>query len=197
MSTSAAAVANLATKPSLVEYKHLRFLIMDQPKASNLHLYLKECKRHNVIAICRVCEPTYSIDDVRAAGIELHELEYDDGGAPPPKIIVGWLDILKSTFPRPGSSAAAAAAAAAASTVNGGGSDGGERRPCVALHCVAGLGRAPVLVAIALIENGMDPVEAVEYIRKCRRGAINQRQLSYLQQYQRYRKPGCSTCAVM
>lgn len=36
---------------------------------------------------------------------------------------------------------------------------------CVAVHCVAGLGRAPVLVALALIELGMKYEDAVDFIR--------------------------------
>lgn len=36
----------------------------------------------------------------------------------------------------------------------------------MAVHCVAGLGRAPVMVAIALIELGMKYEEAVETIRE-------------------------------
>ncbi len=58
-----------------------------------------------------------------------------------------------------------------------------ESNCCVAVHCVAGLGRAPVLVAIALIESGMKYEEAVEMIRDVRRGAINAKQLQYLSQY--------------
>ena len=65
----------------------------------------------------------------------------------------------------------------------------------VAVHCVAGLGRAPLLVALALVELGkMDALEAVQYIRTHRKGSINKRQLEFLQQYQPLRKK--KACAV-
>lgn len=71
-------------------------------------------------------------------GSQLLEMEYDDGGAPPPEIINRWLDVVQTTFHN----------APVSSGPNG--SEG----PTIAVHCVAGLGRAPVLVAIALIEYG-------------------------------------------
>lgn len=62
----------LTSKPSFIEFKHLKFLIMDAPKDSNLHLYLKECERHHVSDIVRISEPTYSREEVEKAGIRLH-----------------------------------------------------------------------------------------------------------------------------
>lgn len=53
--------------------------------------------------------------------------------------------------------------------------------------------RAPVLVAIALIEKGMHPLDAVRFIRDRRRGAINRQQLAYLEKY----KPHKGECVLL
>ena len=65
-------MATLVTKPSLIEHSKVKFLIMDAPKDANLHLYLKECKKHNVSHIVRISEPSYSTEEVETAGIALH-----------------------------------------------------------------------------------------------------------------------------
>uniref|UniRef100_A0A8C5W1I5 Protein tyrosine phosphatase type IVA 3 n=1 Tax=Microcebus murinus TaxID=30608 RepID=A0A8C5W1I5_MICMU len=51
------------------------------------------------------------------------------------------------------------------------------------VHCVAGLGRAPALVALAVIESGMKYEDAVQFIRQKRRGAFNSKHLLYLEKY--------------
>jgi protein tyrosine phosphatase type 4A len=43
----------------------------------------------------------------------------------------------------------------------------------IGIHCVAGLGRAPFLVAIALVNNGCSAANAIDLIRKNRPGALN------------------------
>ena len=43
----------------------------------------------------------------------------------------------------------------------------------IGVHCVAGLGRAAFFVAIALVNNGCTPQNAIELIRSKRSGAIN------------------------
>jgi protein tyrosine phosphatase type 4A len=158
------------SKPSLIEWGPLRFLIMDKPKDNNLHLYLKECKKYNVTDIVRICEPCYEKTEVEKAGMSLHDLFYEDGRSPPDDVIKKWNALVSKTFDN--------------TTV--------EPKPCIALHCVAGLGRAPVLVAIALVEYGQDPGQAVTFIRERRRGAINAVQLQYLQSYKRQKKSGGS-----
>ncbi|XP_042780093.1 protein tyrosine phosphatase type IVA 3 isoform X1 [Panthera leo] len=104
---------------------------------------------------------------------------FDDGAPPPGKVVEDWLSLLKAKFcDDPGS--------------------------CVAVHCVAGLGRAPVLVALALIESGMKYEDAIQFIRQKRRGAINSKQLTYLEKYRpkqrlRFKEPHThkTKCCVM
>ncbi|RUS83531.1 hypothetical protein EGW08_008710 [Elysia chlorotica] len=51
------------------------------------------------------------------------------------------------------------------------------------IRVLVGTHRAPVLVALALMEAGLKYEDAVEMIREKRRGAINARQLAYLEMY--------------
>lgn len=144
--------------PSEIEYKGMRFLITDRPTEATLAAYVEELKRHNAGAVVRVCEPTYKTDLLEKEKISVTDLVFDDGTFPPNTVVDEWLDLLKQRF-----------RADAAS--------------CVAVHCVAGLGRAPVLVALALMELGLKYEDAVELIRTKRRGAINAKQLQFLEKY--------------
>lgn len=104
-------------------------------------LFFQELKKHNTTVVVRVCQPSYKIDELQNEGIDVHDLEYDDGTFPPNDVVDEWFKLLKKQFhDNP---------------------DG-----CVAVHCVAGLGRAPVMVALALIELGLKYEEAVELIRE-------------------------------
>uniref|UniRef100_A0A7S0UHY2 protein-tyrosine-phosphatase n=1 Tax=Pseudo-nitzschia delicatissima TaxID=44447 RepID=A0A7S0UHY2_9STRA len=165
-------MGTIGTKPTLLEVgPKLRFLIMDAPRQGNLHLYIKEMRKHSVTDLVRVCEPTYQTGELQNAGIAAHNMEYPDGHSPPRDAIDEWLKIVDKAIY---------------------GASEMEARPCVAVHCVAGLGRAPVMVAIALIEfDSMDPVDAVTLIRRHRRGAINEKQLLYLEGYKKsYKSSG-------
>jgi len=171
-------MGTIGTKPTLLEVgPRLRFLIMDAPRQANLHLYIKEMRKHSVTDLVRVCEPTYQTGELQNAGIAAHNMEYPDGHSPPKDVIDEWLKIVDHAFY----------------------GNPEEARPCVAVHCVAGLGRAPVMVAIALIEfDNMDPVDAVTLIRRHRRGAINEKQLLYLEGYKKsFKTSGEGGCCVI
>jgi len=158
------------SRPTLIEAKNQRFLIMDAPTDSNLSKYIEILKKTKVKHVVRTCSPTYSIEPLVAAGIKVTELPFVDGEPPPNSLIDKWLDLLKKEFTE-------------------------DKEAVVAVHCVAGLGRAPVLVAVALIEGGMEPMSAIALIRKKRKGAINTKQLKFLEQYKP--KKGDGKCLMM
>jgi len=157
-----------------ITFKGMRFLITERPSDIGMTAYLEELKRYKVVVVVRVCEATYSPDKLISDGIEVRDLSFPDGQPPPQQVIDSWFDLLRTRF-----------------------SDNPEG--CVAVHCVAGLGRAPVLVALALMELGMKYEDAVELIRAKRRGAINAKQLSFLEKYKTKRrlKPNNGSCSVM
>jgi protein tyrosine phosphatase type 4A len=161
---------------TFLERGRLRFLMVDCPTDATLDAYIAEMRRYGVTDLARAnegCDKNYSSERLAKAGIAPHDVPFTDGDSPPPAVVSKWLGILEEVF-----------------------ADGNPKRRAVGVHCLAGLGRTAVLVAIALIEDGMDPMDAVTFIRARRRGAINAKQLVYLQGYKRRGKGG-GCCAVV
>ncbi|KAI9498984.1 protein tyrosine phosphatase type IVA 3 [Zychaea mexicana] len=146
---------------SVIDCPHssLRFLILDCPTESTLDFYMEQFNRLNVAAVVRCCQPTYNANRLMERDIQVIDLPFKDGGLPPPVIVREWLSLVEKTKEK-------------------------DPTPTIAVHCVAGLGRAPVLVAIALIEMGMKPLDSIEHIRAKRRGAFNKPQIAYLVSFQ-------------
>ena len=102
------------------------------------------------MAVVRLCEEkTYAPEAFDGSAIELHAWPFADGDPPSDTIIDEWLKLVRETMARNKTKPA-------------------KDHFAIALHCVAGLGRSPVMAAIALIENGLDWQQAVDLIRKNR-----------------------------
>uniref|UniRef100_A0A2K5QKJ6 Protein tyrosine phosphatase 4A3 n=1 Tax=Cebus imitator TaxID=2715852 RepID=A0A2K5QKJ6_CEBIM len=140
--------------PVEVSYKHMRFLITHNPTNATLSTFIEDLKKYGATTVVRVCEVTYDKAPLEKDGITVVDWPFDDGAPPPGKVVEDWLSLVKAKFcEAPGS--------------------------CVAVHCVAGLGRK-------------------------RRGAINSKQLTYLEKYRpkqrlRFKDPHThkTRCCVM
>lgn len=149
----------------MVEYRNLRFVILDCPTINTLPMYLQEMKDRGVTDVVRLCEPTYDKSVLENADIKVHDWPFKDGGIPPSTILHNFLALCDERFN---------------GLVNPPKDFKEGTGPVIAVHCVAGLGRAPVLVTAALVEAGMAPLDAVEFVRRRRRGALNSVQLTWI-----------------
>ncbi|KAI8927372.1 protein-tyrosine phosphatase-like protein, partial [Entophlyctis helioformis] len=138
-------------------------LITDCPDPASLAAFADLLASHGVSHLVRICSPTaYDAAVLASAGIAVHDMYFDDGEPCVPALVCLGLPCLPNS-----------------STV-GSSQQQQHSKPSLAIHCVSGIGRAPVLVCCALIDAGLDPTDAVEFVRSKRRGAVNRVQLSWL-----------------
>uniref|UniRef100_A0A8C1V4F6 Protein tyrosine phosphatase type IVA 2 n=1 Tax=Cyprinus carpio TaxID=7962 RepID=A0A8C1V4F6_CYPCA len=160
-------LANM-NRPAAVEisYDCMRFLITHNPTNSTLNKFTEELKKFGVNTLVRVCEATYDKAPVEKEGIQVLDWPFDDGAPPPTQIVDDWLNLLKTKFRE-------------------------EPKCCVAVHCVAGLGRLVFYPSFII---------CLFDFRK-RRGAFNSKQLLYLEKYRpkmrlRFKDPNGPNCCV-
>lgn len=141
---------------SLVRSTNYTFAIFDMPNDAKLPTYINKIVKTGPRATVWVhaCDRHYDPEKLLEIGVFVYDLQFPDGRAPPKSILDQWSKILKD-----------------------------HRGESIAVHCVAGLGRAPVLVAVAMIEDGWGVIEAITEIRKVRPGALNLPQIRFLESY--------------
>jgi protein tyrosine phosphatase type 4A len=161
----------LTNQPTFIEKGRVKCVIMDAPSDANVAAYLKVLQGYGIRAIVRTCESTYEKTFFEQHGVLVHEIPFPDGDPPSTDVITEFLGVVDGVL---------------------------EQKAGFAVQCVAGLGRAPVLAAIALIEReGMDPMDVISLIRKNRKGAINARQVKFLETYKPLPKTGGKNCCVV
>ena len=106
------------------------------------------------------CNLTYNPYSFKVNKISFHHLPFDDGTAPPSNILTEFESILNSIM------------------VNKKSTD----ETSINLHCQSGLGRAPAIMAYILLKyEKIDRIDAIEKIRNVRKGALNQKQLEWVE----------------
>ncbi|CAF0738207.1 unnamed protein product [Didymodactylos carnosus] len=141
-----------------IKYKQLRFLITDCPDDDLMTNYIDAYQKFGVTAVVRVCEQNYDKTPITNAGMKFYDLVFPDGTAPDTLVREKWVNIIKENIRE-------------------------NPNSCIAIHCVHGLGRSPVMVALALREAGMSKQDCIDLIKAKRRGSFNLRQLEFLQKY--------------
>lgn len=144
---------------SLIAHPHssISFLVTDSPAPDTLTSYIDLLTSHKVTLLFRLSlsETTYDPTLLNNAHITLNSTcAFTDGALP----TVQQLEIFYSLV-----------------TALPAGS-------CVGLHCVSGIGRAPLLATIGILycNPTLQPEDVVAFVRSKRRGALNAIQLQFI-----------------
>ncbi|KAI9023158.1 protein-tyrosine phosphatase-like protein, partial [Hyaloraphidium curvatum] len=156
---------SLITHPSVP----IKFLVLDCPSDALMPEYVAILKENGIQDVVRICEEkAYNKQLMEKEGIKVWDtMKFEDGGVPSDQVVADWHALVDriSAMPNP-------------------------PQHGVATHCVSGIGRAPLFVAMSLIDAGLDPLDAIDVVRKRRRGAFNKRQVDWLLDGYKGRKGG-------
>ncbi|GKT22872.1 protein tyrosine phosphatase type IVA 3-like [Aduncisulcus paluster] len=171
-------MSSLVVNPNVITGFGMRFLLCDSPKDDHMDDFVQIFVKNKVKKVVRLTNPTYSTKMLNAKGISVIDLSFPDGSLPTEELLASWREIVADIFPPE--------QVEAKSKISG-----PAEGHSLCVHCLASLGRAPVLVAVALIDRGFDQTDVIQHIRKVRRGCFNRSQIDWLLSYSPPSSTGC------
>lgn len=143
---------------SLLSISPFSYIVTATPNPNNISYYKDLFLKKNIGTIVRLCcEKMYDKNEFEKIGIKVIDMPLQDGNVPNIEQIKKWLKIAKTEK---------------------------NRRKNIVIHCISGLGRAPLFVCICLIcLDKMENENAIAYVRKCIPYAFNSRQLKFLYKF--------------
>ena len=106
--------------------------------------------------VVRLCdEKKYDDSVLKKHGITVIDIPIADGSVPDDEMVKNWKKIIMAEMEK--------------------------KNMAIAVHCMSGLGRAPLFVCIGLISFGkIDPTDAITMVRAKIPRALNSKQVSYV-----------------
>lgn len=157
----------------IVTKSGFKFIVTQSPDPNNLQNYKDLLSTNSVKTVVKLCEGTrYDHEYLECNGIKTIDIPLADGTVPSKEVLNQWINIIKTEIKN--------------------NKDGG-----MAVHCVSGLGRAPLFVCIALIKiDKMEAVDAITMVRKTIKSALNTNQIKYLEtvSFSNETRGGCIIC---
>jgi len=140
---------------SHIEYNNLSFYISNLPKKNQANDFFSFLKKNNINYVVRVCyESTFPDSLYLDNSIQIFNLPYADGTIPDENLVYQWLKIYNN------------------------------QKGNVLIHCMCGLGRAPLLATIIIIEETEENFYTIiDLIRNSVKNAFNKKQLIFLNKY--------------
>jgi protein tyrosine phosphatase type 4A len=129
-----------------------KYIVTPSPDSNSICSYKNLLFNNKVTTVMRLCDScNYEDDFLATSNISILHMPLKDGDVPDVETVKQWLEIIRKE------------------TIG------------IAVHCRAGLGRAPMFVCIGLIKiGGMEDVEAINLVRKHIKGSLNSKQINFL-----------------
>ena len=144
---------------------NIKYILSSCPNEKNIEEYSTFLKNNNVKYLVNFCEKEYQNIN-RNISVKYESLFIEDGKIPELDKLERWKELCMECI---------------------------KENKNIALHCVSGMGRAPTMLCISLIEyDNYNSLEAIELLREKRKGCLNSKQLHYLLNYKKNKvKIGC------
>ena len=146
----------------------IKYILSSCPSKSNIEQYSTFLKNNNVKYLVNLCDSHYPIDHLDNS-INYVNIPIDDGKNPEENQLEEWKRLCQNCI---------------------------NENKNIALHCLSGMGRAPTMLCISLIEyENYLPCDAIELLREKRKNCINTLQLRYIINYKADKKN--INCSIM